>query len=262
MVLIAPNSLVGELAVTPPNCGDVQSGSLRVEAVSGGTAPYLYALDEGAYSPDNLFTGVAAGTHTVSVQDANGCSWELTALMEPAPELTVDLGEDLELSFGDSLRLVAIPSGPVVRYQWSGGPISSCDTCANPLVSPRETTTYAVVVTDENNCTATDVIQVFVRKAHEFFIPNAFSPDGDGFNDRFGIYGGAQLVSIRTLKVFNRWGTMVYEAADLLPGEEARAWDGRQQGQALPAGVYVYAAELRFLDGTTQVFKGEILLMR
>lgn len=260
--LMAPDLLLGELETSPVNCITPSSGVIKVGAVSGGAPPYLYALNGSAYSSESLFAGLPVGEYTLNIQDVNGCNWAVETAIAPAPAFVIDAGEDEEMAFGDNLRLGAMPVDPLINYQWSGGPIMDCDTCATPLVAPEETTLYHLLATDENGCTAEDVVTVFVTKLNEVFIPNAFSPDGDGFNDRFRIYGGKQLIRISTLRIFDRWGVLVYQENDLSSGEETRAWDGQFQGQPMPSGVYVYIAEVLFLDGSTEVLGGEVLLLR
>ncbi|MEL7222594.1 MAG: gliding motility-associated C-terminal domain-containing protein, partial [Bacteroidota bacterium] len=192
----------------------------------------------------------------------NGCSWQIATTINPAPEFTISAGEDVTIAFGDSLQLAAAPLDSSISYQWFGDAILDCDTCANALVKPTITSRYQLLATDENGCSATDELTVFVTKENDVFIPNAFSPDADGFNDRFIIYGGKQLVQISSLRVFDRWGTMTYHENALLPGDDTRAWDGQFQNQPMPSALYVYVAEVLFLDGRTEVLQGEVLLLR
>jgi gliding motility-associated-like protein len=261
-ILAAPPALAAALTIATPVCDDLNGGSVSVEAVNGGTGPYLFALDGGAFRTLSLFTGVPVGTHTVTVQDANGCVWEQAAEVAPAPELTVELGADLELAYGDSIQLLATTSYPVASYKWTGEAIISCDTCATPLIKPEQSGQYTVTVIDENGCTATDRITVLVRKVRDVYIPTAFSPDGDEINDNFLIYGGSQVVSIRSFSVFNRWGEAVYEGQDFTPNNPDMGWDGTHRGQPLNAGVYIYMAEITFTDGETILYKGDVMLMR
>ena len=121
---------------------------------------------------------------------------------------------------------------------------------------------YSVQVTDENGCTAEDQIRVFVAKTRNVFIPTAFSPDGDGINDLFTIHAGADVARIKSFLLFNRWGESVHEAYHFTPNNLAFSWDGRYRGQLLNAGVYVYFAEIEFIDGEVILYKGDVLLMR
>jgi len=261
-ILVAPPALTAALAIATPVCDNLNGGNISAEAVNGGTGPYLFALDGDAFRPLSLFTGVSVGTHTVTVQDANGCVWEQAAGVAAAPELTVNLGPDLELIYGDSIELLANTSYPVADYKWAGEAIISCDTCATPLIKPTQSGQYSVTVIDENGCTATDRITVLMRKVRDVYIPTAFSPDGDQINDNFLIYGGSQVVSIKSFYVFNRWGEAVYKGQDFAPNNTNMGWDGMHRGQPLNAGVYIYMAEITFTDGETILYKGDVMLMR
>jgi gliding motility-associated-like protein len=93
-------------------------------------------------------------------------------------------------------------------------------------------------------------------------MPTAFSPDGDGNNDTFTIFGGMDLKEIRNLQIFNRWGDLVYEAKDLAPNDTQRGWNGITKGKFAPNGVYVYVAQLVMEDGKIRPFSGSMVLLR
>ncbi len=259
--LVAPEPVAATVVAQSPICYTETTGTLNVEATTGGSGPYLYALDGGAYTGNGAFPNVALGTHTVTLQDANGCTTATTLDVLPAPVLTVNLGADTTLTYGTSIRLNAETSYPVVQYSWSEGPILECDTCANPLISPSDAISYSVEVTDASGCTARDRITVLVDKPRGVFIPNAFSPNGDASNNVFLVFGGSEVVTVRTFYVFNRWGESVFEGSNLNPNDPTNGWDGTHRGQALNTGVYVYVAEIEFTDGEVLVYKGEVVLM-
>ena len=262
MTLSAPQPLSADLSVESPFCDDANGGTVSIDIVSGGTGPYLYTVDGAPYTPGQFFAGLTVGDHVVSVQDANGCEVQELITVNPAPILTVDLGDDIEMMYGDSVNLFAQTSYPVETYKWDGGPIAACDTCANPLIKPNESVAYSVTVTDENGCTATDRVTVFVRKSQDVYIPNAFSPDNDGANDIFMIFGNGQAKEVKSFYIFNRWGESMYEAFGFLPNDPAAGWDGRHRGELLNAGVYIYMAEVEFQDGEIRIYKGDVVLMR
>ena len=260
--LSAPLPLSMELLVQSPACDDSNGGTVSVEAVSGGTGPYLYAVDGENYITGSLFAGLTVGNHVVNVQDANGCVFQEIITVNSAPVLTVELGDDIEMELGETIELLAQTSYPVVNYKWSGGPIEDCEDCANPSIRPTESIAYSVTVTDENGCTATDRITVFLRKSQEVYIPNAFSPDNDGTNDIFMIYSGNNVKEVKSFFIFNRWGESMFEGYNFLPGDPSFGWDGSHRGEMLNAGVYIYMAEIEFQDGEVVIFKGDVVLMR
>ncbi|RME97873.1 MAG: gliding motility-associated C-terminal domain-containing protein [Bacteroidetes bacterium] len=101
------------------------------------------------------------------------------------------------------------------------------------------------------------------RELCPLYFPNAFSPNRDGVNDAFGPQGVATLnAEVLRFEIFDRWGGQVYRQGPLPLMDPALPWDGRSQGQDLPAGIYVYFAEVRYEDGQSATFAGEVLLLR
>ena len=119
-----------------------------------------------------------------------------------------------------------------------------------------------MTVTDPNGCIAADSLKILVQKNRPLFIPNTFSPNADGSNDYFTIFGGPSARSIRLLRVFDRWGELLFEGKDLPIGSEPLGWDGSYKGQALPSATYIYYAEVEFIDGAIIPVKGDVNLLR
>ena len=161
--LEAPAALSASLVVESPPCFDDLAGIVSVPLVEGGNGPYLYSIDGAPYTTSSFFGNVSIGEHVVSVQDINGCTYETVATVVQAPELTVSIKvDDAELTYGDSTELFAQTSYPVETYEWSGGPITDCADCDTPSIKPLESVAYEVTVTDENGCTATDRVIIYV----------------------------------------------------------------------------------------------------
>jgi gliding motility-associated-like protein len=122
-----------------------------------------------------------------------------------------------------------------------------------------------VAMTDENGCPAGDETVVMVDPNRNFYIPNTFTPNGDGRNDLFRIR--ARINSIRqvnTFQVFDRWGELLFEAKDFRPQEEndSDAWNGSFRGRELPTETFTFYAEVEYLDGEKEIAKGTITLVR
>jgi gliding motility-associated-like protein len=93
-------------------------------------------------------------------------------------------------------------------------------------------------------------------------IPNAFTPNGDGRNDRLYVLGGPVNSVVEYFAVFNRWGVAVFRVNDAAPGDANAGWDGRVHGVAAPSGVYVYVVRMRFADGSKKLYNGTVMLVR
>jgi len=258
-------SLIGaELSATDITCVSGENGgAVAVDTTYGGTPPYEYSLDGIIFSPAAQFPALFAGAYRVVIQDAAGCEGEFPVTVNGAPVLTVTLGDTRTMQLGDSLQLTAQPSSTSVAYTWSlADSTGSKESGQSIWVSPTISSGYYVEVFDTVTlCRANDFVMVNVRTDRRVFIPNTFSPNEDGNNDFFTVYADNAVVIVRSLRVFSRTGSMVYEATDFLPNNNGFGWDGTFRGQELDPGLFAYVAEIEFVDGRVDVFKGDVMLM-
>ncbi|MEL7426730.1 MAG: gliding motility-associated C-terminal domain-containing protein, partial [Bacteroidota bacterium] len=250
-----------EVAAQGPPCVGGTFGSISVDEVVGGTPPFNYALNNGIMGPFSFFDDLLPGSYELQVQDANGCSWTETIILSEALDLEVDLGPDLEVELGDSIQLKPLTNRPISSWQWTSD-FFSTNAPFEPVVTPTETQFVLLTVFDDNNCTATDTIRIFVDTDRDVFIPTAFSPDGIGENERFTIYAGDEVVIIQSLRIFSRWGNMVFEQENFSPNDPNLGWDGTLWGEPLNAAVFVYYAEILFTDGKSELITGDVVLLR
>lgn len=248
-----------ELNITAPGCDNDAGGSIVVAEVLGGTAPFVFQLNDGAERNDGIFSQLRAGTYTLHVRDLNGCEWsEEVSILEALP-IDVDLGLDLAITSGDSVQLIAQTStSDIVSYNWD----PAVSTGPTAVVAPEVTTSYGITVTDSNGCSASDRVRLIVEKTRPYFAPNAFSPDGDGSNDQFMILTGPDVVNIPTFRIYDRWGHLVYERNNIPPNDPTLGWDGRHNGNLMNAAVFVYYIELEYNDGWVEAVQGDIALLR
>ncbi|HRI58602.1 MAG TPA: gliding motility-associated C-terminal domain-containing protein [Saprospiraceae bacterium] len=250
------------------SCYGSTDGLAIIDSVAGGTPPFVYSLDNLAFTTGTLFNGLGPGVHSLLIQDANGCEFETTfELLEPE-ELTVTLGPDTTVLFGQSISLsldqvVNYPDRVVKTIVTPQGVMDSilCDSCDEfrPLYSFR----YHVTVLDSNGCKATDDRLVIVDKTRYVYIPNIFKPDSPSENSIFTVFGNEdQIVNINSLQVFDRWGGLVFENFDFQPNDLNSGWDGMVRGDKANPAVFVYYAEILFIDGETVLYKGDVMLYR
>ncbi len=242
-------------------CFGDATGSASVVG-SGGQPPYMYSADGQAFQLEPLFENLPAGDYVFTIMDANGCTETVAAAITQPAELLVDAGPDVQIQLGYATSLRATPSALPVTFAWEPPDSLSCIDCPNPVANPVRTTTYTITVTDESGCTATDEVTVTVVKARQVYIPNAFSPNADGRNDNFTVYAGPGVRLIRELKVFNRWGGLVFENDNFLPNDPNFGWDGLIRGEPAQVGVYAYYAVVEYLDGETLLFEGDVSVVR
>ena len=139
----------------------------------------------------------------------------------------------------------------------------SCPTCEGTWVYNSVPTLYTWTVTDAHGCTGSASILVNVDYDRDVFIPNVFSPNDDGRNDDFKIYTGLGVTKINYFRIFDRWGNLIHEEHDLLPDANgAGKWDGSFHGDQMNPGVFIFVAEISFIDNTTLTYKGDITLVK
>lgn len=263
VTLAQPNELVATLSTQHVTCpGGPNSGSITIENITGGIAPYAYGLAENSFTEARQFNQLIADTYQVTIQDANGCEQIEKRTINAPPPLTLELGEEDYIKLGQTIQLEAITNRPV-QYKWEVPDSVDCTNCSSIAFQPAASFNYAVTVTDlESECTATAASTVRVNKERTLYVPNAFSPNGDGNNDFLMVFGGNDIRTIKEFKIFSRQGSLVYEANNFTPNDASVNWKGDYNGQKAAAGVFVYYAQVEFIDGFVDVFSGDFALMR
>lgn len=254
--------------LAPPACSGDLFGSISIDSVQGGSPPYQYSLDGQPFGNLSFFEDLLPGSYTLAVMDSEGCFWQETLMLTPSPplELTITtfdnlpLGDSLQL--GDSIQLVPIATRPVVAWKWDAPALLPGNAPYEPWVSPLESQFVVLTVTDENGCTASDTIYLNVAKLRQVYFPTAFSPNGDGNNEFFTIYAGQEVVEVERLRIFSRWGNMVFERDNFAPNDPTLGWDGTLWGEPLNPAVFVYYAQVRFVDGRVEVLTGDVALVK
>jgi gliding motility-associated-like protein len=144
------------------------------------------------------------------------------------------------------------------NYSWSPGGSLSCTNCTNPIATPSVTTTYTLTVSDSLGCTRTDTVTIFVDIiCGDVFVPNAFSPNGDGQNDVLFCRVDPLCVSDFEFIVFNRWGEVVFRTTDPSVG-----WDGIHRGVKCETAVFTWMAKGVFVSGDPLESSGNVSLIR
>jgi gliding motility-associated-like protein len=250
--------------IDDPSCYDSSDGQVTVEHVVNGSPPYTYTLTGRPPNGSGDFPALPAGSYELSVTDRYGCAFREPLTIEAPPEFTVDLGPDLEVTLGDQVLLHVVANRPVESFSWEPAGLFDCPAgCQGAVWVPIRSTTLTLSAVSDRGCAAEDALRVAVDLDRRIFFPNAFSPDGNGVNDVFMIFGDAPNVQqIRRFAVFDRWGNLLVEHRNFQPNDPKSGWDGKFKGQLLPQGVYVYMADIEFLDGKVLTFSGDVMLVR
>lgn len=263
LVIIMPSALVDSIGTTTATCGQPNGTAQAFGSVDPSTLTYLWL-------PDSSFTSMvnelAPGLHVLSVQDSAGCLEEHPVLIADSGSVqAIIIADTLGTEDGPALLIcTVIPADSAATYSWQPTIWLEDPTASSTWCEPLDTTTYVVTVTSTLGCTSADSVVVLpkpifqepgVRPCGEAFLPDIFSPNGDGLNDGLCLLGGC--VTRLDLRIYDRWGGLVFH------GSEADAcWDGTAKGAPLPSGPYVFtlSAERSFGDPIERT--GTILLRR
>lgn len=263
-LVVEPSEIVGMVIDVMDNtCFGVEGGGLTLSA-TGGTAPYTFSSGDGNFQASGSLSDLGAGVYAPVIMDSEGCTDTLSATIEQPEEFVIDPGIDLVIDLGFDTTLNAMSNYRPVVYTWSPEDVD-CLTpdCSRVLVGPFNSTVYTVTGVNSAGCEASADVRVIVTNNKPVFIPNGFSPDGDGFNDGFTLFGGPAVAAIEQLRIFHRWGGLVYESpVEFSPNDPSLGWDGTANGEAVNSGVFVYQFRVRFLNGETGEYAGDLTVVR
>lgn len=205
---------------------------------------------------DNYLWSTGASANEISVQTPglywlqigkDGCTYRDTMNIFQQPLLQVDLGADQAVCINKPIQLTAQP-GQSVAYKWSNG-------STNSSIQVNMAGTYWVEVTTADGCSSSDTLKTYWGDC-DMYIPSAFSPNGDGLNETFGLVNGISS-SIFTFYIFNRYGQLVFTTKDPF-----KKWDGKLKGKPCPMGMYVWMMTYKNKEGFIQTDKGSVMLIR
>ncbi|MBK9460588.1 MAG: gliding motility-associated C-terminal domain-containing protein [Sphingobacteriales bacterium] len=199
------------------------------------------------------FNATTAGTFTITYDVTGNCPATNTFVVTVIPSVTIAISGNTTINLGENTQLTATGA---TTYTWTANATLSCTDCAAPVATPTQTTTYTVQ-TAGGECAEPASVTVLVNMPqHLVIIPNAFSPNNDGTNDIFHI-GGVNIATIH-LAIYDRWGQKMFEAE----GDIDTFWDGTYKGFDCELGVYVYYLNVTYTDGTKEMFKNNLTLVR
>jgi gliding motility-associated-like protein len=261
-IVSAPPPLAVRLHSLALRCYGDASGMVAIDSVLGGKPPYRYAIGQAAFQPQSLFTGLTAGDYVIRFQDSLGCIDMQTVTVLTPPQHTVSAGADTTIYLGDVLQLIGTTNaGPDIHVNWKPPLALQCDTCLQTAAKPVATTTYTIFVTDSSGCVVSDMKTVQVAQP-PIYIPNIFDPASAFQNDHFTIYAGTNVDEVELMQVYDRWGDLLFENRHFPASVSQLGWDGRAKGDLAPAGVYVYLVKVKFLDGTSKTYSGDVTIVR
>jgi gliding motility-associated-like protein len=242
--------------VVPATCYGKNDGAIIAQG-GGLSAPMAYNISgPGVNAATDSIGGLLSGTYVIMVTDSQNCKKDSSVFVPqpPALSLAFTVVNNLCDGYEDRGAITATVTGgtPPYKYRWNRS------TKTDPAIFGLPNGHYAVWVTDANNCPIADTTNIAYEECCKPFIPDAFTPNGDGKNDVFRILhtGNMRIVEF---SVYNRFGERVFTTSK--PDE---GWDGNYKGIPADMGVYFYYA--RIICGTNRtdvtMLKGDVTLVR
>ncbi len=249
-----------DLKIEQPKCpGDYGAIAILPQDVN---RPMIFSIDGGShYNLKTEFRELDPGAYEVIVQDDLGCTFQAVVEIERPDTMGVTLDlEYLEVRPNQSIQLNAKTIGNIQEFQWLPNEINT-EGPTTEFVA-QHNMDVRVIVKDMNGCHAVDGFQLTVILS-PISAPNAFSPNSDGRNDRFTFYSD-QLSGevIEILRVFDRFGNLMFQTSEIPLNNETYGWDGLNQGQPATSGVYTYYGKIRYGNGIKKIVKGDVALIR
>jgi gliding motility-associated-like protein len=261
------NDLINVTVATPPSAAmagaDIQTCIQTVQLTANtpqiGIGTWIVIQGNAAINSPN------SSSTNATILSAGGATfiWEVTSGACPAKKDSMQVilingsdaanaGDDVTIALGDSTTLFG--SGGTINT-WEPPSGLSCFDCPSPIATPDTSTLYYLTVTDDNGCKSKDSVLVTVDETTDWFLPNAFTPDGNSTNDILYFYGTG--VREFVLQVFDRWGEKVFETSEMKNG-----WDGIFKGKPALAGVYAFQLTITYKSTKVDQIKGNINLIR
>lgn len=211
--------------------------------------------------PIQFYNAVGNFSITTIATNSTGCKDTTRQNIYINPLPTVSMPGQITVQAGFPVTIPATYSPNTVSWLWSPAAGLSCTTCPTPDAGPKFDTRYQVYFTDRNGCVNTGaVLLVVICKNSNLFIPNTFSPNGDGSNDIF-YPRGKGLERVKTLRIFNRWGEVVFERYNFPVNDPLSGWDGKYKNQSPKADVYIWQAEVFCDNGDIIKLNGNVSLI-
>lgn len=262
--LIAPPELTFVLEETDPDCEGLNTGSVLLSSITGGVPPYMAGIDEGVLSSNIEFPDLTAGAYSIQVQDANGCLEETSLTLDPALIPEIDLDSLITVNLGDIVNLFpSLDLEGIASYGWIFDADLACITCFDNTAIPLFATSYTFTAISEDGCEEEKTVLIRVLKNRDLYAPNIMNPSSSNFENRyFTIFGSTQVSEVEQLRIYDRWGNLVFAKNNFPASIAEEGWNGMYQQRPAMEGMYSWIADVVFLDNEVKQINGSFTLMR
>ncbi|HXB43300.1 MAG TPA: gliding motility-associated C-terminal domain-containing protein [Puia sp.] len=239
-------------------CGN-NNGTIIATAANG-TPPYQYSIDGINFQMSNNFLDLGPRMYIVTIKDANGLT-NTTTISVPigtTPDIKVFAGNDTSVATNQPLQLFAIDvnNSGFIEFSWSPTYGLNNPSIQNPVAILDKDITYTVTAKTHDSCAGSGDINIKIYKGPDIFVPNAFTPNGDGRNDILKAMP-VGIKEFRYFMIYNREGQKVFYTSNPSIG-----WDGRVGNSLQRTNSFVWMAEAVDYKGNVLKRKGTVLLIR
>ncbi|MCW3124408.1 MAG: hypothetical protein JWO03_66, partial [Bacteroidetes bacterium] len=238
-------------------CTPLKNGFIYLP-ITGGTPAYNYVWSNNSTS--NYLPALDNGTYDVTITDANGCEIDTSFIITTDSSFIIRVSPDTAtINQGDAIALGVdvIGGGTLASITWDQDFGLTCYDCITPVATPLHTTEYVAHAVSDSGCISDSRSIITVIPQHQLYVPNTFTPNGDGINDEWEIFGNKKSWLFVQVAVFDRWGEKVFESNDV-----DFKWDGTFKGTLMEPNVYVYVLSVTFVDDYTTNNKGTVTVLR
>jgi gliding motility-associated-like protein len=260
-IIIQPNPIsIGAIQVVNNPCSAVNAGSAKVLQATGGTRPFTFIWNTTPQQVDSVASNLSAGNYSVTIIDANGCTYSQSATINTEPSVLAIAYTDTTKNLGENFILNSynsIGTNASTTYQWYNSANSLIGNATTLNVSPTENEYFILRIFNDSICPSTDTVFIKIAKCGLVILPNAFSPNDDGLDDVYKIINPEDIESIIRFDIFDRWGKTMFSTNNKYEG-----WDGKVGGKSQPLETYVYYLHAKCYGGKEINLKGDITLIR
>lgn len=250
-----------------PNTDTICIGE-SVQPIASGADNYAWSPNNTTINNATIFNPILTPTSTtnyiVTGTDRKNCftrTANFNVVVYPIPQINI-VQQLIKENVGVLVPLVTTNSLDITNWRWIPNKWLTCYNCPNPQAIVTDNIKYIVEASNLGGCTSKDEVTIeALCNGFNIFIPNTFSPNGDAINDVF-YPRGKGLFKIRTMKIFNRWGEIVFAKSEFAANDESFGWDGTYNGKLLRDDVYVYIIEVICNNNQVIPLKGNITLFR
>lgn len=238
----------------------------RITLTASGTDNYSWVENPGGAThtgPTITLIPQHTTIFNLTATDYKGCFTVKDSIkVKVYPIPVVNAGNDTTINVGQAVVLSPSLSADISSITWSPTSTIVAQNYPKVTVKPKQTTNYTIIARNDGGCRSTDNVTVFIIcNGDNFFVPNTFTPNNDGMNDKF-YPRGSGLFRIKSMRIFDRWGEMVYAKTDFTVNDPNAGWDGTYKGQRLNMDVYIYMIEIICDNGQILLHKGNVALVK